>query len=70
MISEMEIERPNETDGTIFLDPEQKSPRAQDFEICGRSWILSYVRCRSECWPPRGPVSVPMFGRGERYAVA
>ena len=32
MISEMEIRRSNETNGTIFLDPEQKSPRAQDFE--------------------------------------
>jgi ATP-dependent Clp protease ATP-binding subunit ClpA len=31
MISEMKIERPNETIGTIFLDPEQKSPRAQYF---------------------------------------
>jgi ATP-dependent Clp protease ATP-binding subunit ClpB len=31
MISEMEIERLYETNGTIFLDPEQKSPRAQDF---------------------------------------
>src|SRR6266851_605835 len=32
MISEMEIEKLNATMGTIFLDPEQKSPRAQDFE--------------------------------------
>ena len=32
MISEIEIEKLNETMGTIFLDPEQKSPRAQDFE--------------------------------------
>src|SRR5258705_13110606 len=32
MISEMEIEKLNETMGTIFLDPDQKSPRAQDFE--------------------------------------
>jgi ATP-dependent Clp protease ATP-binding subunit ClpA len=32
MISEMEIERTKETSGTIFLDPERKSPRAQDFE--------------------------------------
>jgi ATP-dependent Clp protease ATP-binding subunit ClpB len=31
MISEMQIERLNETNGTIFLDPEQKSPRAEDF---------------------------------------
>jgi len=32
MLSEIEIERLNETNGTIFLDPEQKSPRAQQFE--------------------------------------
>ena len=32
MISEMEIKEFNETMGTIFLDPDQKSPRAQDFE--------------------------------------
>jgi ATP-dependent Clp protease ATP-binding subunit ClpB len=31
MISEMEIGRSNETSGTIFLDPEKKSPRAQEF---------------------------------------
>ena len=32
MISEMEIQKLNNTMGTVFLDPEQKSPRAQDFE--------------------------------------
>ena len=32
MISEMEIEKLNETMGTIFLDPDQKSPHAQEFE--------------------------------------
>jgi ATP-dependent Clp protease ATP-binding subunit ClpA len=32
MITEMEIEKTNETMGTVFLDPDQKSPRAQDFE--------------------------------------
>jgi len=32
MISEMEIKEFNETMGTIFLDPDQKSPRAQEFE--------------------------------------
>jgi ATP-dependent Clp protease ATP-binding subunit ClpB len=32
MISEIVIERFNETNGTIFLDPEQKSPRALRFE--------------------------------------
>jgi ATP-dependent Clp protease ATP-binding subunit ClpA len=32
MISEMEINKLNETMGTIFLDPDQKSPRAQEFE--------------------------------------
>jgi ATP-dependent Clp protease ATP-binding subunit ClpB len=31
MISEMGIERFEATTGTIFLDPEQKSPRARDF---------------------------------------
>src|SRR5881275_1591525 len=32
MISEMELDKLNKTMGTVFLDPEQKSPRAQDFE--------------------------------------
>jgi len=32
MISEMEIEKLNDTMGTVFLDPDQKSPRAQEFE--------------------------------------
>ena len=34
MLAEMEIPRPRDMDnmGTVFLDPEQKSPRAQDFE--------------------------------------
>src|SRR5687768_11139562 len=32
MITEMEIKKLNETMGTVFLDPDQKSPRAQDFE--------------------------------------
>ena len=31
MINHMEIGRSNETGGTIFLDPEKKSPRAQEF---------------------------------------
>ena len=32
MISEMELNKLNDTMGTVFLDPDQKSPRAQDFE--------------------------------------
>ena len=32
MISEMEIDTTEELMGTVFLDPDQKSPRAQDFE--------------------------------------
>ncbi|HEV2827811.1 MAG TPA: AAA family ATPase [Pyrinomonadaceae bacterium] len=32
MISEMELQKLNKTMGTVFLDPDQKSPRAQDFE--------------------------------------
>src|SRR5712664_4066743 len=32
MISEMELDNLNKTMGTVFLDPDQKSPRAQDFE--------------------------------------
>src|SRR3977135_1689327 len=32
MISEMEIEKLNERMGTIFLDPDKKSPHAQEFE--------------------------------------
>ncbi len=32
VISEMEVQQLNETMGTVFLDPDQKSPRAQEFE--------------------------------------
>jgi len=32
VLSEMEIEKLNNTMGTVFLDPDQKSPRAQEFE--------------------------------------
>src|SRR5712691_2862687 len=32
MIKEMELDKLNDTMGTVFLDPDQKSPRAQDFE--------------------------------------
>src|SRR5256885_16985096 len=32
MISEMEIDKLNDTMGTVFLDPDQRSPRAQEFE--------------------------------------
>src|SRR3954452_4936718 len=32
MITEMEIEKLNETMETVFLDPDQKSPRAEEFE--------------------------------------
>ena len=32
MISEMEIEKLNKTMGTVFLNPDQKSAPAQDFE--------------------------------------
>ena len=32
MIAELEMEKQNETMDTVFLDPDQKSPRAQEFE--------------------------------------
>jgi ATP-dependent Clp protease ATP-binding subunit ClpA len=32
MVAEMESEQTDELAGTVFLDPDQKSPRAQDFE--------------------------------------
>src|SRR2546430_8274588 len=32
MLATMEMEKQNETIETVFLDPDQKSPRAQDFE--------------------------------------
>ena len=32
MMAEMEMKNPNETVEKVFLDPDQKSPRAQDFE--------------------------------------
>jgi len=32
MVAEMESEQTDELMGTVFLDPDQKSPRAQDFE--------------------------------------
>jgi ATP-dependent Clp protease ATP-binding subunit ClpB len=44
MISQMEIERLNETNGTIFLDPEQKSPRAQNFTERMASRIIGQDR--------------------------
>ncbi len=32
MIAELELDKLNDTMGTVFLDPDQKSPRAQEFE--------------------------------------
>src|SRR3977135_1700711 len=32
MISEMELDKLNKTIGPVFHDPDQKGPRAQDFE--------------------------------------
>jgi ATP-dependent Clp protease ATP-binding subunit ClpB len=32
MIAELEMDTTNDTTGTVFLDPDQKSPRAQEFE--------------------------------------
>ena len=32
MLAEMEMETTNDTMNKVFLDPDQKSPRAQDFE--------------------------------------
>src|SRR5205085_9672250 len=32
MLATIEMEKQNETIETVFLDPDQKSPRAQDFE--------------------------------------
>jgi ATP-dependent Clp protease ATP-binding subunit ClpB len=44
MISELRIERVDATTGTIFLDPEQKSPRARDFAERLRARIVGQER--------------------------
>jgi ATP-dependent Clp protease ATP-binding subunit ClpA len=72
MISQMEITRSTETTGTIFLDPEKKSPRAQEFAESLGARIVGQeqaVRRMSNVYqtflagmnPPRRPVGTMLF---------
>ena len=52
MIAEMELQ--NDMVETVFLDPDQKSPRAQEFEDKHSSRIVGHapaVRCISGLYP-------------------
>ena len=46
MLAEVEITRTRDMDnmGTVFLDPDQKSPRAQDFDLASR-WQKQHRAC-------------------------
>ena len=72
MISEMELEKLNKTMGTVFLDPEQKSPRAQDFEerlsarIVGQERAVRRVSGLYQIFlanmnPPNRPIGTMLF---------
>src|SRR5678809_244343 len=72
MISDMELQKLNETPETVFLDPDQKSPRAQDFEERLSSRIVGQeraVRRMSGLYqiflagmnPPNRPIGTMLF---------
>jgi ATP-dependent Clp protease ATP-binding subunit ClpA len=74
MLAEMEVTRRNEMEnmGTVFLDPDQKSPRAQDFEERLTSRIVGQeraVRRMSGLYqiflagmnPPNRPIGTMLF---------
>src|SRR4030095_3268386 len=72
MIAEMELEKLNKTMGTVFLDPDQKSPRAQDFEERLSARIVGQeraVRRMSRLYPivpagrtpPNRPIGTMLF---------
>src|ERR1044072_3546171 len=72
MISDMELQKLNKTMGTVFLDPDQKSPRAQDFEERLSARIVgpeSAVRRMSGLYqiflagmnPPNRPIGTMLF---------
>jgi ATP-dependent Clp protease ATP-binding subunit ClpA len=72
MISEMEITRSKETTGTIFLDPNKKSPRAQEFaeslgaRIVGQECAVRRMSGVYQIFlagmnPPRRPVGTMLF---------
>ena len=61
MITDIEIEELNQTMGTIFLDPDQKSQRAQEFEerltarIVGQERAVRRMRTESRSSAPISP---------------
>src|SRR3989440_12257073 len=76
MIAEMEIEKMNapekQIDETVFLDPDQKSPRAQDFEerlgarIVGQERAVRRMSGLYQIFlagmnPPNRPISTMLF---------
>jgi len=72
MMAEMEMETPNDTLGKVFLDPEQKSPRAQDFEerlsdrIVGQERAVRRMSGLYQIFlagmsPPNRPIGTMMF---------
>jgi ATP-dependent Clp protease ATP-binding subunit ClpA len=72
MISEMEIEKLNESTGAVFLDPDQKSPRAQEFEerltarIVGQERAVRRVSGLYQIFlagmtPPNRPIGTMLF---------
>ncbi len=72
MISEMELNKINDTMGTVFLDPDQKSPRAQEFEeqlsarIVGQERAVRrmsglYLIFLAGMNPPNRPIGTMLF---------
>src|SRR2546423_2312245 len=72
MISEMEFEKLNKTMGTVFLDPDQKSAHAQDFEerlyarIVGQERAVRRVSGLYQIFlagmnPPNRPIGTMLF---------
>jgi ATP-dependent Clp protease ATP-binding subunit ClpB len=72
MIAEMETDKTEELMGTVFLDPDQKSPRAQDFEERLSARIVGQeraVRRMSDLYqvflagmnPPNRPIGTMLF---------
>jgi hypothetical protein len=72
MLAEMEMTRTMNNTGTVFLDPDQKSPRAQDFEERLTSRIVGQeraVRRMSGLYqiflagmnPPNRPIGTMLF---------
>ena len=84
MLAEMNMDTMNDTKGTVFLDPDQKSPRTQDFEERLSSKIVGQeraVRRMSGLYqiflagmnPPNRPIGTMIFlgptGSGKRASL-